>query len=246
MTLKNKLDPNNETDFYKVLADYERVNNTLEERDLFGNLCLLKMVPGPGSSFKPITFSSVIPGINFPWNDLNTASPTLETLNAIRGNEDIIVRRYAGRAINAWYNLGPTDIVGPQRFLSMSSNYYNSLLMFAGSYGDRAWEATMDYINNPSQRNDFVFLIRTREALGYDVDERFPVINIRGTRYYFDKDRWPRDDSFLPFSQQDGSLFTDENAILPTYLSKNYTFSISFSPREIGPETQRKYFQRCL
>ena len=71
---KHVVDPNNISNFNKFLSELYRAGDNSSERDVFGNKALQILPSGPGSSFKPIMYTSVTSGQKLAWETINVST----------------------------------------------------------------------------------------------------------------------------------------------------------------------------
>ena len=154
------IDPNNESLLNEIAIQSYLNPNPETDQNLFGNLNLCYMKPGPGSSLKPITYAAVTSqSQDINWADLELMSPALL---------DTAVSKPVGK----YYNLqqyGPSykysvrrpfkSLQGDEKgingwidndfYLYKSSNYYNALITYLGHY------------DNLADAKDSIFVIST-------------------------------------------------------------------------------------
>ena len=136
------LNPNDFEHVTKLQNLYYITGNVDEEEKTFGDLNLLYMNPGPGSSIKPLTFTSVMSQTYYDWRYfalyLDPQRQGLKTYTN-NGKSYVSTSSYAGGDIT-FQSLykdeegnsdGITDI---RRYIQRSSNYFNSLIVYLGFY----------------------------------------------------------------------------------------------------------------
>ena len=164
------IDPNNE-DLINELAVQSYMNpNPETDQNLFGNLNLCYMKPGPGSSLKPITYAAVTSqSQDLIWPELELMSPSQI--------KDTTVCRVAGKYYHV-RKFGPQYKYSAKRpfksiandekgienngigwinnefYLYQSSNYYNALITYLGHY-DNLTNAENQIFTVSSNANDF-------------------------------------------------------------------------------------------
>ena len=179
---KYVFDPNDEhKTLSRVVESY--LNPTYEDQNVFGNMNLVCMRPGPGSTLKPITYAAVTSECkDFPWESLKMHSPssseydtsTVVTIKLDKKNY------YRIRKFGPEYTYSKTD--GNSKFQSIasdeagengkvdnafylihSSNYYNALITYLGNLSkDKLTQ--IDSIFTPA-KND---------------GKSFPLVDIKG------------------------------------------------------------------
>lgn len=202
VTNRSVLDPNNEASIYALQRKQFFYSNARNERDQWGNRNLLNLFLGPGSSIKPLTASVVASQMNAGWEALimnPTSVPELE--------------EYAGlKLLKPWKNDEHYfDYVTLPKYIEVSSNYYQSLMMFLGSYNrDQFYDGktySLAHIlsSGPGAKNN-----------------SFPVITFEGRNYYlpnYDKRKgnWPTSDK----GRTTPSFFGNENSLIANGFERN-------------------------
>lgn len=142
------IDPNNEELIDEL--GFQSYMNPDSERDenLFGNLNLCYLRPGPGSSLKPITYAAVISqSQDIDWTTLELMSPKLINNDSVATTDG---RYYHLRKFGPHYKYaterafksltsdeagyGEKGWISNDFYLAMSSNYYNALITYLGHY----------------------------------------------------------------------------------------------------------------
>ncbi len=134
-----RVNPNDENEISRLTQQYYLFGDNMAEEHTFGDINLNYMQPGPGSSIKPITFTSVASMVHYDWRKLQLYYNASEQDIKHKGKE-VWVNRYAN--INKHFpslyndekgydNKGLTDI---RQYMKRSSNYFNSLMVFMGFY----------------------------------------------------------------------------------------------------------------
>jgi len=119
----NRPDPNDKTAFNELLYGVKENNASYSVRKLIGNVNLLRMNPGPGSTMKPIVFASIASQLNLDWEAF--ASEGFSMPQRYFGGEKVAeydFEKYNGR------------ISSVSDYLKLSDNYYHSNLLLLGSY----------------------------------------------------------------------------------------------------------------
>ncbi len=116
-------DPNDKAAFNKaVLGENGFVSQSLLRKQI-GNLNLLRLNPGPGSTFKPIVFSAIASQLNWNWDNF-AAQGFSEKQNYYGGEK---VPEYDFEKDNG-------QIKTVSDYLKYSDNYYHSNVLLLGSY----------------------------------------------------------------------------------------------------------------
>lgn len=144
--VSGSIDPNNDQLINDLVTHSYMNPNSEVDQQLYGNLNLCYMNPGPGSSLKPITYAAVTSqSQDINWSGLELMSPSLidnpNVSKKVGGHYH--VRKYGPKykysaerpfksiisdekGINNWIN---NDF-----YLYQSSNYYNALITYLGHY----------------------------------------------------------------------------------------------------------------
>lgn len=134
------ISPNDTYRMGKVNEQFYLSGDYQSEEHTFGDYNLNYLLPGPGSSIKPITFTAVASMVCYDWRKLQFYYNASEQSITEKGKE-VTVWRYAD--INKKFKSlrldetgapgknGLTDIA---RYMERSSNYFNSLMVFMGYY----------------------------------------------------------------------------------------------------------------
>lgn len=154
-----------------------------EERSLYGNMNLIVLPFGPGSSLKPITYSAVTSGYNIDVTTMKLEG--IEYENLINNDNNSVkyyyMNHYAGRAFRRKFQSIKNDEPAPQNYnnydvreyLQRSSNYFNSVFAYLGSFSEEHL-ASGD-----------VLVPATLNASRYQKINEFPIFHIGGKRYKF-------------------------------------------------------------
>ncbi|MEI2738553.1 MAG: hypothetical protein V9F01_07195 [Chitinophagaceae bacterium] len=119
----NRPDPNDKAGFNKVIrGDNGYVSQSLLRKQI-GNINLLRMNPGPGSTLKPIVFSAIASQLNLDWDAF--AAEGFSQKQEYFGGEKV-----------AEYDFEKNNgrIASVVDYLKYSDNYYHSNLLLLGSY----------------------------------------------------------------------------------------------------------------
>ncbi len=202
VTNRSVLDPNNEAAIYALQRKQFFYSNAKNERDQWGNRNLLNLFLGPGSSIKPLTASLVASQLNAGWETLiwnPDSTPELE--------------EYAGfKLLKPWKNDEHYfDYVTLPKYIEVSSNYYQSLIMFLGSY-------SRDYFYDGKQYS----LANVLSASPGEKNNAFPKVTFDGQAYYLPnynkrKGNWPSTDK----SKTTPSFFGNENSLIANGFEQN-------------------------
>jgi hypothetical protein len=119
----NRPDPNNKAAFNKVIVGENGFISQSLLRKQVGNINLLRMNPGPGSTFKPVVFSAIASQLRWNWDDF--AAEGFSEKQTYYGGEK--VPEYDFEKDN-----GRISTVSD--YLKYSDNYYHSNVLLLGSY----------------------------------------------------------------------------------------------------------------
>ncbi len=119
----NRPDPNDKSSFMKAIQGENGYISQSLLRKQVGNINLLRMNPGPGSTFKPIVFSAIASQMNLDWDQFG--SEGFSEPQQYFGGEK--VAEYDFEKNNGRINK-VTD------YLKYSDNYYHSNVLLLGSY----------------------------------------------------------------------------------------------------------------
>ncbi len=120
-------DPNNKSAFNTTLAGDNGFVSQSQLRKQIGNINLLRLNPGPGSTLKPIVFSAIASQLDMDW-DAFAADGFTEP------------QRYYGGEKVAEYDFEKNNgtISKVTDYLKYSDNYYHSNVLLLGSYPKQA------------------------------------------------------------------------------------------------------------
>lgn len=158
----------------------------------FGNINLMEIPGGPGSSQKPIVWTAVASGIDYDWKNLKITK-FKEEYPIIDGKYYSIrhfnsERMYPDKSKTTftalkWPDENNGNGVSLKEYMDHSSNYYNALMLYIGSFSnhDMRIAATKD--------NTTVFAKLERGTLN-NVDkyaEAFPILESNGVKFRLNK-----------------------------------------------------------
>jgi hypothetical protein len=128
----NRPDPNDKAGFNKMIrGENGFVSQSLLRKEI-GNINLLRMNPGPGSTLKPIVYTSIASQLNMDWDAF--ASEGFSKKLEFFGGEK--VTEYDFEKNNG-------RIAGVIDYLKYSDNYYHSDLLLLGSYSRQNLESLL-------------------------------------------------------------------------------------------------------
>lgn len=177
-----KVDPNNIRYLNKFISDLYKDGSSGAERDIFGNKALMLLVPGPGSSFKPVAYTSLISQAGYiNWGELHLLPDNLVEnqtyeMDPVSNNPKFFW--YGGVnnkvAQEAPWQLGCRNSCSADRYLISSNNLYHSVMILLGMQRQQDLENFTQTIMRPA---------------GNSLAD-FPVIQYQGQRYAFDEAIW--------------------------------------------------------
>lgn len=196
------LDPNDKASINRLQQRHFFFSNIRNERDQWGNSNLMSMHLGPGSSIKPITIAAIASQVNAGWGNLYMRAPVQAEYN-----------NYGGfRLRKPWQNDDHyrAGLLGVDKFLEVSSNFYQSAMMFLGSYPKDA------FVNNNT--------VSLKNVLSGQAgaNNSYPVFEFNGAVYYLPnynnrKGNWPLTNT----TARKKSYFGNEHSVLATGLESN-------------------------
>lgn len=128
----NRPDPNNKAGFNTTIRGENGFISQSLLRKQIGNINLLRMNPGPGSTLKPIVFSAIASQLNLDWDAF--AAEGFSKKQQFFGGEK--VGEYDFEKNNG-------RIASVVDYLKYSDNYYHSNLLLLGSYSRQSLSALL-------------------------------------------------------------------------------------------------------
>ncbi|MDR3217995.1 MAG: hypothetical protein LBU22_03300 [Dysgonamonadaceae bacterium] len=196
-----KFNPNRLAASYNYIDEIINMGNSGTERKKFGDRSLLiNNNPGNGSTTKPIMYTAMTSQYDFPggWGNLIVQNGVDNSNAKYDANNINYVENYAGRRIKAKWKIphySSNAHYTPVTYLTKSSNLYNSVMLFLGSF------TPLELDNYNFQRNP------VRNTW------KFPELRIGNSTCYLDSVHWPG---------VNDSLFNNQQSILATGLRTNY------------------------
>ena len=189
------IDPNNEPDILEEQQNSYFYVDAAKERIQWGNLNLLRMREGPGSTMKPLIATAITSQVNAGWesiqyNPINNPSSV---------NFETGITHYGGLALNSKWKLKGNNnpIDGLKNYISQSNNFFHSLIIFLGYYTKKEFAAVGNKISGlllpAGSSNDPL---------------NFPIINLGSSKFQFAKlAAWPKEQrSQLNFGDNESLL----------------------------------------
>lgn len=204
------LDPNDSRAIAKKERDQYFIVNSEAERFQWGNVNLLRMAIGPGSSIKPVVASAVASQLNVGWQDVQY----VEKPGLPAESKEIEVPNYAGLQLGHRLKLGAghnrtTSFVD---YIKNSNNLYHSAIMFLGSY------QKSDFANG----HGYSFNSKLSNAPASSLCD-FPVLHLNGSNqnlYFPTPQSWPVTYVAAPGTRD--SYFGNANSLLAKGLGANF------------------------
>ncbi|HTO14512.1 MAG TPA: hypothetical protein VLZ83_02025 [Edaphocola sp.] len=200
---RQPLDPNNDAAIYALQRKQFFFSNAKNERDQWGNRNLLNLFLGPGSAIKPLTVAAVASQLNAGWEQLILSPPS-----------EAEVKEYAGfKLLKPWKNDEHYhDFITLPKYIEVSSNFYQSLMIFLGSY-------SRDYFYNQETNKYSLSNLLSREA---GENNTVPNVWLSNQRYYLPnykkgKGNWPATDK----REKHLSYFGNENSLISMGFEQN-------------------------
>ncbi len=175
-----KVDPNNFRYLNRLLSNLYKESEIADEREILGNKALQLIIPGPGSSFKPIAYTAITSQENINWLSLNVTNQNLHFAKYPDPNDKKRTEKvfyYGGVDFNAqkewpWTLEYQSSGMSGNDYLTYSNNLYHSVMIMLGNqrYG---------------QLTD-IFKSAGTGAFN------FPVFVYNGSSYTFDPHKWYR------------------------------------------------------
>lgn len=226
-----RINPNDHASIAKVRNHSTLFSDYTDERNLNGNLNLLPLSIGPGSSLKPLTFGAVSSTFDPGWNTFRlVGSITHEP------KRPYAVLCYAEKAFNRGEKPF-TSLSGDEpefgmtfdiaNYLTRSSNYFNSVITFIGSFSELSL-----------QKGIFK---NARNINQYGRDD-FPVMSVSGKYVKFDTIFSPKDVDAEPILMK---RFYDNYGVYskPTLVDEAYLDQWSLDPI-LRASSKKTYYKK--
>ena len=171
------LDPNNTDDIENFIEQSYLNPNYSEESKVFGNQNLVYMLPGPGSSLKPITYAAVTSQTSsIDWSNLRLHAPDSKNLSKdsryyqmLEFGPDYTYSMKAPFKSLSGDEIGIDGWVDNMFYLYKSSNYYNALVTYFGNYDKGDFSSLSDLLEPASNYS------------------KYPTFELNGRAYNFKK-----------------------------------------------------------
>lgn len=159
-------DPNDKPGFDRVLRGENGIVSQSRLRRAIGNINLLRMRPGPGSTLKPVVFSAIASQLDIDWNAF--AAEGFDRKQELFGGEKV-----------AEYDFEKNNgrIASVADYLKYSDNYYHSNVLLLGSYSRQSLSGLL--MKNFATNNP-------------DPGLHWPYFSYNGKTYWLDGfEHWP-------------------------------------------------------
>ena len=172
------LDPNNVTHLNRVISELYQDGSNADERDIFGSKALHYIPVGPGSSFKPIAYTSITSQEKLNWESIDVSDvgriEAQATDREISESGSIPYAYYGGVSLNRdeEFNI-QGGAVTHDLYLVRSNNLYHSVIMLLGMQSQGGVERIM---------RPYTADIEKKEA--------FPVFTYNGKSMCFNPKVW--------------------------------------------------------
>ncbi len=200
------MDPNDAASIENFVENSYLNPNYAIDSKVFGNQNLLYMLPGPGSSLKPITYAAVTSQISpqiINWSSLRLHAPNSAFLKEGYYLMDKFGPDYTYSKKTPFKSIAGDEIgiegwVDNKFYLYKSSNYYNALITYLGNYDKSDLGSMGDILKQVSDFNNY------------------PTFQINGINYCFKNSPSER----------------RQNSILNTGLSINFNMNVSYDDKD--------------
>lgn len=209
---KRNVDPNNITFLNRFLRELYMDGNVSTEREIFGNKAISLLVPGPGSSFKPIVYSAVTSQRRLPWESLSVKQECSGSEGLMEFCKDLqfyggVPREGSG---DKRWSLETYLGLNANNYILQSDNLYHSVIIMLGN-------------QRPS---DMMSILKERGTL----PENFPIIALDGKEYSFNPDKW----------YANGTALMNPNSALIRGLGDN--FRLAKSNMQVGKHEYNYFY----
>ncbi|MFN4313214.1 MAG: hypothetical protein ACK4E0_02895 [Chitinophagaceae bacterium] len=207
----NRVSPNDKAAFMHLMMDDDAVMMPSDWRRQLGNLNLLRMNPGPGSTLKPIVFPAIASQLAMDWNQFSSTGFSEKQ------------KFFGGMKVPEYdFELNNGRISTVADYIRLSDNYYHANLLLLGSYRKQSIERILDekFQSKPG------------------VNGFWPRLDYRGKTWYMhDFRNWPNydqgqvdfgaDSSFVSIGLlQNFGMSTDPAKAAPPVFNSSYDRSL--------------------
>ncbi len=185
----NRPDPNDKAGFNKAIRGENGFITQSELRKKIGNINLLRMNPGPGSTLKPIVFSAIASQLPMDWDAF--AAEGFSAKQEFFGGEKV-----------AEYDFEKNNgrITSVSDYLKYSDNYYHANLLLLGSYSRQSLQTVLTKYftrQDPASSPDSYLpaslsLKLQRSKAGRHGGDHWPWFSYKGQQYWLSGfENWP-------------------------------------------------------
>ncbi len=129
---RERPDPNDKPAFLEAVGGLNEFLPPSELRRRTGNINLMRLNPGPGSTLKPIVFSAIASQLDLDWDAF--------AAEGFSGKQD----QFGGEKVGEYdFEQNNGRITSVSDYIRYSDNYYNSNLLLLGSYSRQNLEALL-------------------------------------------------------------------------------------------------------
>jgi hypothetical protein len=174
-------DPNDKPGFNKVIYGENGFVSQSLLRKQIGNINLLRLNPGPGSTLKPIIFSAIASQLNIDW-DVFASDGFTERQHYFGGEK---VAEYDFEKNNG-------KISRVMDYISLSDNYYHSNVLLLGSYSKQSLSDILNRFttSTPPRKAQKSISEVNKDASAGDV--HWPYFTYNGQQYWLNEYKnWP-------------------------------------------------------
>ncbi|MER0442738.1 hypothetical protein [Emticicia sp. W12TSBA100-4] len=167
--LSKRFNPNQFNELQELKEQLYLNPDRLLEAKTFGNNNLLLMKPGPGSTFKPILYGSIASQFDLGWENIELGDlGAYPFVSDAKGN--VLIKHFGGKKISLVTG-GPYSKHSDYDYLLHSTNSFNSMVLYLGSFGSNTLSHIFDANN---------YLVR---GTATNPTENFPLIIKNGIMY---------------------------------------------------------------
>ena len=259
---KYRINPNDYSRIAKI-SDSLYINfekGRASETRYFGNFARNTLRRGPGSTQKPIVWTAVTTMYNTGWWDELKLVRPLTPDSLTKDGKYFLLSKYAGHHMQRKFRSLYDDEFGDKNglldiklYISKSSNYYNSIMAYIGSYTKDVLNAqgfmSVDKVNDNStlfykstrlekpkqkvgeSKKDFEKRMNKWKKDGGSIQNTFPEMKIKSiggsSTLSFNR--------FLSAENANNDIAQDTVALLPQGLSKNFELPIYYDSEKKRP-----------
>lgn len=170
------LNPNDKKTVRSYAEDFYLKSNPRKEKRIWGEINLMLLPKGPGSTIKPIYFSAVSSQLPIDWSKFRMIIDDHSRL--VHNGSSCFITHYSDRTFKkpVFQSIGKDEQSwNVSEFITMSSNYFNSMLVHLGNYQS---EQLADAFHSLGKSDNPLFTERTEQ-------NSFPAFSFGGPKYVF-------------------------------------------------------------